>query len=302
MRLPDGVLGMARRGPDWAAWVDSLPGLLTALLEEWQLAVDGEPMHGYCALVVPVRATSGRPAVLKLGFPDDESEHEHLALQHWHGRGAVQLLRADPRRRAMLLERLHQERLDELWDLEACEVVGGLYGRLHVPALPQLRTLTSYVERWGADLAALPRSAPLPRRLVEQAVSLGRSFVDDPASTGTMIHTDLHYDNVLAADREPWLVIDPKPVSGDPHYELAPMLWNRWEELSAPWAAGSVRDGLRRRFHTLVDTAGLDESRARDWVVVRMLHHALWELEDHLDQPDPGHLTMCVAIAKAVQD
>ena len=263
-------------------------------------------MHGFCALVVPVRTTSGRAAVLKVAFPDEESEHEHLALQHWHGRGAVQLLRADPRRRAMLLERLHQERLTEVWDLEACEIVAGLYARLHVPALPQLRPLTLYVDRWTDQLSALPRDAPLPRRLVEQAVSLARDLGSDPASTGTMIHTDLHYENVMAGDREPWLAIDPKPVSGDPHYELAPMLWNRFEELADPSTGQSVRTGLRARFHALVDHTGLDERRARDWVVVRMLHNALWALQD-----DPGptrsratdaHLTMCIAVAKAVQD
>ena len=301
LRLPDGVLGMARRGEDWAGWVDALPALAAGLLDEWELTTDGLLMHGNCALVVPVRTASGGPAVLKVAFPDDESEHEHLALQRWNGRGAVKLLRADPHRSAMLLERLHQERLTELWDLEACEVVAGLYARLHVPALPQLHPLTAYVGRWTDDLAALPRSAPLPRRLVEQAISLARSFVTDDASTGTMIHADLHYENVMAADREPWLAIDPKPVSGDPHYELAPMLWNRTNEL-----AGDLRNGLRRRFHTLVDTAGLDEHRARDWVVVRMLHNALWAIQDG---PTPGeealhgdYLTLCIAIAKAVQD
>ena len=56
----------------------------------------------------------------------------------------------------------------------------------------------------------------------------------DAATTGTLIHGDLHYENVMAADREPWLAIDPKPMSGDPHYEIAPMLWNRFEELAAP--------------------------------------------------------------------
>jgi streptomycin 6-kinase len=253
-----------------------------------------------------VRTTSGRPAVVKVGFPDDESEHEHLALQHWHGRGAVQLLRADPHRRAMLLERLHQERLTEVWDLEACEVVAGLYGQLHVPAPPQLRPLTSYVGRWAEELAALPRSAPLPRRLVEQAASLARDFVADPASTGTLIHSDLHYENVMAADRAPWLAIDPKPTSGDPHYEPAPMLWNRFEELGAPASGQSVRDGVRRRFHTLVDSARLDEDRARDWVVVRMLDNALWRLQDEPGvqrlTPTDDYLTMCITIAKAVQD
>ena len=295
---------MARRGRDWAAWVDGLPALVDGLLDEWHLTTDGWMMHGYVALVVPVRTTSNRPAVLKVSFPDEESEHEHLALQHWHGNGAVQLLRADPHRSAMLLERLHPERLTELWDLEACEVVAGLYAQLHVPALPQLRTLTSYVARWADELAALPRSAPLPRRLVEQAISLSRDFVSDPASTGTLIHADLHYENVMAGDRQAWLAIDPKPVSGDPHYELAPMLWNRFEELDAPGGQG-VRRGVRARFHALVDHAGLDEDRARDWVVVRMLDNACWHLRDQARagaNPDEDHLTTCISIAKAVQD
>jgi len=297
MRLPDGILGMASRGDDWAAWVDELPSLVDGLLEGWQLTTDGWMMHGYVALVVPVRTTSNRPAVLKVSFPDEESQHEHLALQHWHGRGAVQLLRADPRRFALLLERLHREDLGDLWDVEACEIVGGLYERLHVPAPPQLVTLSSCVRRWSDGLAALPRDAPLPRRLVEQAVSLGRGFATDASTDGRLIHADLHYANVLAADREPWLAIDPKPLSGDPHYEVAPLLWNRWEEL-----AGDIRGGVRRRFLTVVDAAGLDEDRARDWVVVRMLHHVLWELEDAPGAPDRDWLTTCVAIAKAVQE
>jgi streptomycin 6-kinase len=90
------------------------------------------------------------------------------------------------------------------------------------------------------------------------------------------------------------LVIDPKPVNGDPHYELAPMLWNRWDEL-----ASDVRGGIRRRFYALVDAAGLDEHRARDWVIVRMVHNAMWALEDA--DTDHQWLTKCIAIAKAVQ-
>ena len=292
---------MARRGPEWADWVARLPGLLAGLLGEWELSSDGLLMHGYVAVVAPVRTTGGTPAALKVSFPDEESEHEHLALQRWGGRGAVRMLRADPHRSAMLLERLHQERLLELWDLEACEIVAGLYELLHVPALPQLRLLTSYVERWAGEMEALPRNAPLPRRLVEQAISVSRDFVADPGSVGTMIHGDLHYENVMASDRAPWLAIDPKPVSGDPHYELAPMLWNRFDEL-----AGDVRGGVRRRFHALVDHAGLDEHRARDWVVVRMLNNACWHLQDPPEvqrlTSTEEYLTMCIAVAKAVQD
>jgi streptomycin 6-kinase len=296
MRLPDGVLGMATRGPDWARWVDALPALVRDLYAEWELRPDGWMMHGYTAVVVPVVTAGGKRAMLKVAFPDVEAEHEHLALSHWAGRGAVPLLRADPRRRAMLLEALRDVSLEEAWDVEACTAVAELYRLLHIPAFNQLRKLSDVVSASAEDLAGLPRSAPLPRRLVEQALSLSRAFAGDPVTDGILVHTDLHYTNVLLSEAGEWLAIDPKPLSGDPHYEVAPMLWNRFEEL-----AGDVRAGVRRRFHTLVDTAGLDEDRARDWVVVRMVFNAV----DALSDRDAGYpddwITTCIAVSKAVQ-
>ena len=219
--------------------------------------------------------------MLKMSFDgDDESEHEALALQHWHGDGVVRLLRADPRRRALLLERLHRRDLTEVWDLEACEIVAGLYPRIHRPALPQLRTVTSYVERWLDALAPLPQRRPDPAP-AGRAGALpgprpgrrpGQRRADHPRRPALRERPGRPG---ARADRGPWLVIDPKPMSGDPHYEPAPMLWNRFDEY-----AGDVRDGVRRRFHTLVDAAGLDEARARDWVVVRMVLNANWSIED----------------------
>jgi len=300
MQLPPQVRAMAERGAEWARWVERLPSVRRDLLEEWALRPEGGTQNGHCSLVQPVRTPLGRPAVLKLGFPDDESAHEHLALQHWHGAGAVQLLRADPRRRALLLERLHPETLSEVWDLEACETVAALYRRLHGPALPQLRRLTGLLQRWKAQLAAVPRDAPMPHRLVQQAAAIARDFGADQDIDPALLHGDLHYDNVLAGDREPWLVIDPKPLAGDPHFEPAPMLWNRWEEVVA---SGDVRDAVRRRFHTLVDAAELDEDRARDWVVLRVVLNAVWELRDTPAgvPPDRHVMTVSVSVAKAVQ-
>lgn len=305
--IPPGLQAQRRLGPAWAGWLDRLPRLAAEVVDEWALMPDGPPLHGYASLAQPVRTSGGRPAVLKVSFDgDEESLHEGIALQRWHGDGAVELLRADPHRRALLLERLHTDDLGDLWDVEACEVVAGLYARLHVPALPQLRTVTSYVEEQADALARMPRNAPVPRRLVEQALAVARDLVADDASTGTLVHGDLHYANVLAADREPWLAIDPKPMDGDPHYEPAPLLWNRWDELTG--TGGSVRDGVRRRFHTVVDAAGLDEDRARSWVVVRAVINAHWSVQDaeragrELDAHERESVTRCIAIAKAVQD
>ena len=125
-------------------------------------------------------------------------------------------------------------------DADAGDVVAGLYGRLQVPPMPQLRS--------------------------------------------------------LAADREPWLAIAPTPMNGDPHYELAPMLWNRWDELT-----GHIRDGVQRRFYALVDAAGFDEERARAWVVVRVVREATRELTND-PHADATRLTKYVALAKAVQE
>lgn len=298
MRLPDGVLGMSRRGSDWAGWVDRLPRLATDLMTEWGLRRDGWAMHGYASLVVPALTEDHESVVLKITFDgDDESQHEALALRHWAGRGAVRMIRADPARRALLLERLHATDLRDVWDLEACEVVAGLWQHLHVPALPQLRPVTAYVERWIAGLQRLPANGPVPRRLVRQATALAADLVTDPDSTRCVIHGDLHYYNVLASDREPWLAIDPKPMNGDPHYEVAPMLWNRSAELAVPGGGQSVRGGIRRRFHALVDAGGLDEDRARDWVVVREVLRAHWAA----DLGDAEAATTAVTVAKAVQ-
>lgn len=303
--LPDAVLAMAARGPAWAAYVDRLPGMLRDLLDEWELQPEAPTLHGHGSLVVPVRGAE-QPAMLKIAFPDVETEHEALALRHWDGRGAVRLLRADPHRRAVLLERLRPTDLGTLPDLEACEVVAGLYAHLHVPAPPQLRTVTSYVGRWREALGSLPKDAPIPHRLVDQWLALVRQLEADPDSTGRIVHGDLHGENVLASERAPWLAIDPHAMSGDPHFEPAPMLWNRWEELTA--SGGSVRDGVRRRFHSIVDVAGLDEDRARAWVVVRMVLNAWWTIEDTqrfgrvLDADGRDWITRCIAIAKAVQD
>jgi streptomycin 6-kinase len=262
------------------------------LLAHWNLRPDGPAHHGSGALVLPVTTADGTPAVLKVSTATAGSEHEHLALRRWNGTGTVRLLRADPHRRAVLLERLRPRTVHALPDTQACEVVAALQRRLHVPPLPQLPSLNSVVQQWVAEFEALPRNAALPRRLIEQAAASGRDLATNPTDDDVLLHGDLHYGNVLEADREPWLVIAPKPLNGNPHAEIAPMMWHRTNDLT-----GRVRDGVRARFYTLVDAAGLDEDLARAWTFVRIVRAATRALDG-----DPDTLTGYVAIAKALQD
>ncbi|MFI6831315.1 aminoglycoside phosphotransferase family protein [Kribbella sp. NPDC050241] len=299
VEIPAGLLVVASRGQDWADWLDRLPRLTRELLDEWQLRVDGTAAYGNCALVVPVTTADGQRAVLKVQFPHWEAETEHLALRAWAGNGVVQLLRADPRRFALLLERLEPRDLTTIDALDACEIVGSTYKRLHVSAGPQFRTLSGELKRWLERFRQLPASAPVPHRYVEQAIVLSEDFVADPDTDGRLIHTDLHYENMLAAEREPWLVIDPKPLSGDPHFEVAPLIWNRWDEIVA---SGDLRFAVKQRFYTTIDAAGLDEERARDWVIVRQMLNVLWTLEDADESLPQDWLTRNIAIVKAIQD
>lgn len=300
MRLPVEVEAFAARGPAWAAYVDGLPRLLDDLLAAWSLTAGDRTWWGHASVVVPVVDADGGEAVLKVAFPDLESEHEALALQHWGGHGAVRLLRADPRRRAVLLERLTRRDLTEEWDVHACEAAAGLYRLLHVPAPPQLLPLAAYVRPYLDPLRALPRDAPLPRRMVEQCVSLLADLVDDPASTGVLVHGDLHYENVLADDAGRWRAIDPHAMSGDPHWEPAPLLWNRFEEM-----AGDLPRAVKVRLATVVDVAGLDEDRARAWAVVRLVLNAFWTVREAGHRPltadERAWVTRMLAVVKAVQ-
>ena len=92
--------------------------------------------------------------------------------------------------------------------------------------------------------------------------------------------------------RAPWLAIAPRPLNGDPHFDLAPMLWTRWAEIG-----DDVRHGVQRRFYALVDAAGFDQDRARAWVLIRVVLEATRILHN-----DPAALTRYVTLAKAVQD
>lgn len=263
-------------GPSGADWLAALPRLLEELLGAWELRPDGAPRHGRCALVLPVAgADLPRGAVLKVGWPHAESATEHLALRHWDGRGAVQLLRADPGRGALLLERLTPEDLTEHWDEDACRVVGGLYGDLHTRPFPQAPRLSRWAHRQSAALAALVDRrgrAALPPRMVAHARSLIVDLTSDPDCDATLLHGDLHYENVLS-DGTDWVAVDPKPMAGHPAFEVGPMLWNRTEEMGT---GASFRYLLRRRAEVLCETAGLEWDLVRVWGIVRETVNAMW--------------------------
>ena len=283
---------------DVARWLAQLPKLIDSVLCDWSLRVTGPVLTGTNAVVLLVVTEAGESAALKVGWPHSEAEQEHLALRAWDGRGAVRLLRADPRRFALLLERAdHRRDLNAQPVRQACETAAGLYRLLHRPATAQFVRLSLLTADWSRRLRLLHDHPLVPRRLVDRAASLASTLANDPQTDGVLLHTDLHFDNVLGAARAPWLAIDPKPVSGDPCFEVAPLLWNRWEEVMA---SSNARAAILDRMYTVIDAAELGEDRVRDWVVVRQMVNVLWELESS-SSPDQDWLTKSIVVAKATQ-
>ncbi|WP_103353213.1 aminoglycoside phosphotransferase family protein [Amycolatopsis sp. CA-128772] len=276
------VLGLGAAG-----WVASLPKLAAAYARKWELTFEGEAMHGYVGVVQPARRADGTPVVLKLFWRDRESAGESLALSTWAGRGAVLLLESAPEDSVLLLERLDAGRtLDDLPLREAIPLISSLARRLAVPAPPLLR------RRLRADafflVEELPRrwrdlGEPFDRRLVDDAVAICREL--GPSAGGLLVNEDLHFQNVLAGTREPWLVIDPKPLAGDLEWGVIPLLWNRFTEST-----------LDDRFAMVVAAQELDAEKARAWTLVRAVLNWIWMVEEHLesgeDSDDPAFLTV----------
>ncbi|MGW8695709.1 aminoglycoside phosphotransferase family protein [Streptomyces eurythermus] len=254
------------------AFIAALPDLAADFLDRWGLRLDGPSMNGVSALVLPVVRADGVRAVLKLQLLDEESEGEPVALRAWDGDGAVRLLDHDPATGTMLLERLDENRmLAHLADTrEAVLVIARLLAHLtSFPAPPGLRRLGDITARM---LEHTPRALdripdPEARRIVADCAAAVREVADEPGDR--LLHWDLHDENVLAAERADWLAIDPKPLAGDPGFELWPALDNRYEAAEVRW-----------RFDAMTDVLGLDRDRARAWTYGRLLQNALWDVED----------------------
>ncbi|WJK36585.1 aminoglycoside phosphotransferase family protein [Solwaraspora sp. WMMA2065] len=271
------------------AWIAALPQLTTATMDRWGLRRDGPSSCGAIALVLPVVQSDGSPAMLKVQPIDEETVGEPAALRAWGGDGAVRLLRHDARSGTMLLERLDADRTLAVVpdDLAALRILSQLLARLtSVAAPPDVRRLADVaagmLDRVPQALVRLPAADhPLIRRCAAAVEELL------PEAGDRLLHWDLHYHNVLAsrADsarsdstvsgaREPWLAIDPKPLAGDPCFELLPALCNRWDDVVA---TGDVPRAVRRRFDLMTEVVGVDRERAIGWTLGRVLQNLLWE-------------------------
>ncbi len=256
----DRVAARRNQSPEWLA---RLPGLIDEYRRRWSLDLGTPFEEGICSWAAPVTMADGTEAVLKIGMPHLEALDEIAAMRFWAGDPTARLIDADAADTAMLLERcMPGSSLRALPGPEQDVVIVGLLHRLwRKPTEPHpFRGLSVMARHWiESSLKDADRwpDAALTREGLRLMEELAR-----PTPSDVLLATDLHAGNVLAAQREPWLVIDPKPFIGDPAYDVTQHLFNCSDRLKAD-PRGTVR-----RFAELL---GVDPERARLWTFARLV-------------------------------
>ena len=276
--VPEYLAGTARCDRGVRDWITGLPAIVAALADRWSLRV-GEPFQpgGQCSWTAPVTDPADASLVLKIGFrfPSGEQRDEAAGLRLWNGNGAVRLHAAHESDSAiaLLIERcLPGTPLGQaLPEPEQDQVVTGLLRQLWAQShtayafRPLAQMCAAWADEFEREYAAAAPADRLDPGLARAGIALFRALPQS-ACRQVLLCTDLHGDNVLAARRAPWLVIDPKPYVGDPAYDVLQHMLNCSGRLAAD------PDTLARR---MADLAGLDGGRVRQWLFARSVQESI---------------------------
>ncbi|HYO48996.1 MAG TPA: aminoglycoside phosphotransferase family protein [Chloroflexia bacterium] len=277
-------------------WLRRLPAIIAGCEQQWSVAaLPPFPRLSY-NYVAPAVLADGRDAVLKVGYPGPELMCEIEALRLYDGHGIVQLLHADREQGAMLLERLKPGTplagIED--DEEATSIAAGVMRQLWRPVPSEHRFPT--VAKWASGLERLRKhfsgtTGPLPKSLVEEAETLFAELIASMDEV-VLLHGDLHHENIVAAERQPWLALDPKGLAGEPAYEVGALLRNRLPE---PLTQPDTSRTLARRVDQLAEELGLDHERLISWGLAQAVLSAWWSIEDHGYGWEPA-----IAVAEAL--
>lgn len=256
--------------PGGQLWLRDLPSLISTCLDQWQLVL-GRPFLGNVSYVAPATSAGGFEVVLKVGFPHPDSEDEAAALAQWQGRGAVQMLDYDPRRRALLLERCTPG--SSLWEEsedDATEAVAGVLEELwETPgSRSPFQALSSAAGVWSEDLSAAYErwEHPFEQEIFEEAIAF-MATARPPRSDDVILHQDLHGGNALRRGDD-WVAIDPKPLVGERAFDLTSYVRDRRDELASDPDAVKI---VRKRLDRLCTRLDVDRERARGWALAHAL-------------------------------
>ena len=272
---------------DGRSWLARLPDILDEYTRRWEITLE-PPFPLSYNYVAPATRADGTRAVFKCGVERGPVGCEIAALQHWDGDGAVRVLEADMPAGVFLLERLSPGReIIAIDDADATRIAARLMRRLWRPA-PAEHSFPALTD-WGDAFRLLRErhgggTADLPAKAVDRGEALYFDLVASQAER-IVLHGDLHHWNILSAEREPWLIIDPHGVLGEPAFEVGAWLRNPVGEPEEPYEERFLlnqpdpRSVLDRRLHIFAEELAIDRQRLRDWGIAFATLSACWSDE-----------------------
>lgn len=268
-------------GEPGRAWLERLPSLLAEIAESWSLTILPPFSNLTYNYVAPAIRHHGEIAVLKVGVPNPELTTEAAALRFFDGRGCVRLIATDEARGAMLIE--HLKPGTPLRSLEpddqTVRLAASIMRQIWRPAPDNHPFPTTAM--WGKGFERMRRtfdggSGPFPPVLAHTAEQL-YAELDALSTTPVVLHGDLHQDNILKAQRDPWLAIDPKGVVGDAAYDTGALLRN-----PPPWhTQRELARLMERRVSLLAESLGFEHEQIAGWGLAQAVLSAWWSYEDH---------------------
>jgi streptomycin 6-kinase len=280
VKFPESLHGVTC-SPAGREWFERLPGLVAAACDHFAVTPGTPYEGGVAAWVAPV----SDEAVLKVRFVDESTAAEPEALRFLGGDGAVRLLDEAPDLGAMLIERCHpgQTLLEhpDLW--EAVEIACGLLRRLwrRIPGDHAFETAAVRSRAWSAEIGACQG---IPGSWRGIAAERAEALANDggPLVLGNQ---DFHLGNVIAAQRVPWLLIDPQPIVAAPAFDTGHFVRD------IVWLGAVERDRVADVIARVAALLDLDPGLVSDWALIRTAVDVVWSVGDG-DDPDTEDLAL----------
>jgi streptomycin 6-kinase len=286
--------------PDGAEqWIRSFPDLLEDCARRWNLDYLGTASEGWPTnLIVFSRQDGDRPVVLKVGYPHDENLTGIIALQAYDGRGAVRVIDAHLPSQALLMERLtpgHNFRSTAQGatpGLARSRVPLSLFNDLPLHQWQRSSELIPSFQDWLDGAFSAYRSGDSQDAGHLKCIALAERLYADLVSRyadDTLLHGDLHHENILMDEHRGWLAIDPKGVTGPHVMECGRFIQNFIEDEAGPLLDASVaqiQEVFETRFDNFAALMGFPRSDIIAATFIDLVVSNTWTLNDGVHAPE----------------
>ncbi|MDQ3654354.1 MAG: aminoglycoside phosphotransferase family protein [Chloroflexota bacterium] len=277
-------------------WMESVIERLDAWCRTWQIELEQIEPPDTFNIVLFGRSRKVGDVVLKVSPPTFESRAELDAVRQAAGPGFVRLIAADPSISLIMLERIRPGftlRDAGLSDEQATRI--GAAKMREFWREPQAVDDLIPLERWAREL--LTHDPALHPQVPADLLAIGKDIAHDLLSSPTnrsMLHGDLHHQNILLDEHDRWITIDPKGLIGERGYDIATWMMNPWGILLQD---DYVEIG-NRRLDIFAEVLGEDRDRLAKWAVFHAALSLCWSLEAERPEDPEGDIAFLRSMVK----